>query len=902
MILHRFFFLVLCLNLSLAFAQLEHDFLYFKNFVRHADGSLCTHTPPQASFVAYLNNDLNKILLENAPRWETGGDPNITGMGVFGVELGNFINPAVQAGDSVFFRYTCLTSESAEQGVLSAQITGIPFYYFPTTLYLQPQILPEPPAQLNLSIDPNGYRLLTWNPQPNTSYEVYRCEIADTVFNGQSRRQYERIGQNITSGQFYDTTLSTRAHAYIIIPQCSGKYGPHSEEVTDFPNTPQQVEAAVAYANPYKVAISWMMLGSTAGLHFGIYRSQQSGFGVDSLSWVGETTDLFWLDSLVVEGQTYFYRVVAYNQINIPSPPSEEAEVTVTPFAGGLPDLDIIFIARSPKYPRFEVEYEPSGYNPHLKPGTELLKHYPDPGELMKYIAVIRNSGGGTVEGYTINWMVDSVLVQSETRGQLFPRQRFHSRFYWPYNPAGQKISCYVLPIVSITEVTTLNNQLTIRSNALSFRFHVEENILKLFESYSNPVGSYVFEDWAQVHIGQINQFFAQAIYSTVSPNGVSEAVFLDTVCHYENGALSSGGTHAPESVLWDGQWGFTGDEGALNYFLWVINQSNGMDWALLHELGHQIGLIDLYQMDVHQPQFRVIEPRTGQTPPLTPIAWEALYYCSRNDYLMHSHYENGFSDHSAGGLLRNLSKRRGYFGDYLADIPLENTLQVKYPNGTPVRHAEIWIYQKQDNVIPNLPKFKGSTDSLGFYTFPHRTDSQYAGGITVKSPFSTIYSEDPHVVGTNSTLFLRVAKGDSVGYRFFDICDFNVAYWSGNVSAATYPLVVEKWFIIPESGFENSEQIVPASFKLFQNIPNPFNPVTTIEYHLPKSTEVLLSVFDVTGREVITLVRSNQPVGVYKIHWNGQNVNGQSVASGIYIYRLQAGDFHQSKKMILLK
>ncbi len=287
MILNRFFFLVLCLQASLAFAQVEHDFLYFKNFVRHADGTLCTHTPPQASFVAYLNNDLRKILLENAPRWESGGDPNITGMGVFGVELGNFIHPAVMVGDSVSFRFTCLAKESAEQGVLSAQITGIPFYYFPTTLYLQPQILPDPPEQLSLLIDPNGYRVLTWNFQANTHYDVYRCDIADTVFQGQSRRLYERIGENIMGGQFCDTSLSTRAHTYVVIPHQSGKYGPHSTEVTDFPDTPQQVEAAVAYANPYRVAITWMMPGMSTDLYFAIYRSQQSGFAIDSLSWIG---------------------------------------------------------------------------------------------------------------------------------------------------------------------------------------------------------------------------------------------------------------------------------------------------------------------------------------------------------------------------------------------------------------------------------------------------------------------------------------------------------------------------------------------------------------------------------------------------------------------------------------
>jgi len=896
------FFLILWLYVYTAFAQIEHDFIYFKNFVRHADGTECTHLPPKASFVAYLNNDQSKILLENAPRWEYGGDPNITGHGVFGVELGNFSNPAVMAGDSVFFRFTCLANETGEDGILAAQITSIPFYYFPTTLFLQPKNIPDPVTQLTLEITVGNQRLLNWTNQAGASCQVYRRQVNDTVYAGQSRMLYELIGDSITTGQFLDSTQSTEAHGYVVIPRKMGIYGPHSFEVVDFPSAPQQIEAAVAYVNPFKVAVTWWQPGDTSGLHYDVYRSQQPGSSPDSLSWAGETGAIFWLDSMVTAGQTYYYRVVTRNHIGIPSIPSEEAEVTVVPFAGGNPDLDILHISRSPKYPRFEVEYDPPGYNPHLAPGTQQLKHYPDPAESMKYTALIRNSGGGTVEGFMITWLVDSVVVQSEISGRLFPRQRIMSRLYWPWSVSPVKISCQVQSQAPINELTTQNNDLAIRSNALSFQFHVEENILDLFESHLNPMGSYSFEDWSQVHVGQINQFFAQAIYPAITPNGVAEAVFLDTIRYYHNGGLSSGGTHAPESVLWDGQWGFTGDAGAISYFLWVINQSNGMDWALLHELGHQIGLIDLYQMDVHQPQFQVIEPRTGQTPPLTPIAWEALYYCSRNNYLMHSNYENGFSDHSAGGLLRNLSKRRGYFGDYLADIPLENSLEVKYPDGTRVRQAEIWIYQKQDNVISNVTKFRGYTDSLGYYTFPHQTAVQYAGGISVMSPFSTIYSEDPEVVGTNSTLFARIAKGDSVGYQFFDICEFNVAYWSGHTTAATYPLEVENWFIIPETGTNPFTAGIPKSFRLFQNVPNPFNPETRILYHLPKRVMVSLTIYDITGREVKQLEGSEQSPGAYTVSWDGKNSFGQSVASGIYIYRLKAGEFQQSKKLIMLR
>lgn len=74
------------------------QWIYFGNFVRHADGQFCRHQPPEASFTVFLNGDQSRILLESAPSWDTGGDRNIDGKGTFGVELGNF-SPAGAVGD-----------------------------------------------------------------------------------------------------------------------------------------------------------------------------------------------------------------------------------------------------------------------------------------------------------------------------------------------------------------------------------------------------------------------------------------------------------------------------------------------------------------------------------------------------------------------------------------------------------------------------------------------------------------------------------------------------------------------------------------------------------------------------------------------------------------------------------
>ena len=94
----------------------------------------------------------------------------------------------------------------------------------------------------------------------------------------------------------------------------------------------------------------------------------------------------------------------------------------------------------------------------------------------------------------------------------------------------------------------------------------------------------------------------------------------------------------------------------------------------------------------------------------------------------------------------------------------------------------------------------------------------------------------------------------------------------------------------------------VPTEFKLGTNYPNPFNPTTTITYHLPEAAHVSLSVYNVAGQRVAELVSSQQSEGVHQAVWDGRDAAGVSVASGLYLYRIEAGTFKQTRKMTLLK
>ena len=93
-----------------------------------------------------------------------------------------------------------------------------------------------------------------------------------------------------------------------------------------------------------------------------------------------------------------------------------------------------------------------------------------------------------------------------------------------------------------------------------------------------------------------------------------------------------------------------------------------------------------------------------------------------------------------------------------------------------------------------------------------------------------------------------------------------------------------------------------PQVFALADNYPNPFNPETTIKYELPAAAQVRLEVFNVVGQVVRTLVAEPQSAGRYVVQWDATNDNQQSLSSGVYFYRIHAGDFLKVKKMLLLK
>ena len=94
----------------------------------------------------------------------------------------------------------------------------------------------------------------------------------------------------------------------------------------------------------------------------------------------------------------------------------------------------------------------------------------------------------------------------------------------------------------------------------------------------------------------------------------------------------------------------------------------------------------------------------------------------------------------------------------------------------------------------------------------------------------------------------------------------------------------------------------IPTEYTLYQNYPNPFNPVTRINYDLPHSGMVRLTIYNLLGQEVTTMVKHWQNAGRYSIIWNSQDNHKTVVSSGVYFYHLETSGFRKTKKMMLIK
>jgi|GEM_PF-1397159 len=559
---------------------------------------------------------------------------------------------------------------------------------------------------------------------------------------------------------------------------CSGN-GSFCRWIADI-SAPSGAGTLTASSSGSGIKLTWSQSASSDCAGYWIYRRESGGsYAITPYASVTGGATTTYTDINVTAGKTYYYKVAAYDAAQNRSTLSNEASAVVTASI----DLDVTYISRLPRDTYFYWVDYPNNV-PNLRPGTENQKRWPNYGETVTFQAHFINKGTANSGPANYRWKVNGVVIGTGTAASLAPGQEGTATIDWVWNVSGidtdhsdQTVTFEIDYDNLIAETYEQNNSLTDFLEGCSLYIYVEKPIYDAFNARVNLVGTYSFEDWIQRQIKAMNDNFARSKYPPLAPNGCLERVRIDKIVVGSMPGTSDG--------TCDGRWAFTGDPNYATY-------ADRVDGGLIHELMHQLGIIDLYQMPVLAGGNRVITPDGlpvgytysfarpgimggGDIAPYTSGASQTMpEYCSSHDVM---------------GLNRNCGYRRGYYGEYLFDIPRYNYILVKDSSGAPAAGVTIKVYQASFGDMSGTPVITTTTDSNGIALLTNRPVIQQittATGHTLRpNPFGTI-----NVVGGDSTILIEMSRpGGDFDYKFMNVIDFNMAYWSGNTESWTYTI-----------------------------------------------------------------------------------------------------------------
>jgi len=262
---------------------------------------------------------------------------------------------------------------------------------------------------------------------------------------------------------------------------------------------------------------------------------------------------------------------------------------------------------------------------------------------------------------------------------------------------------------------------------------------------------------------------------------------------------------------------------------------------------------------------------------------------------------------------------------------PRLTNLQITY-NTADSAGGGIYCFESSPDIVEGIVSENASERGSGLYcsgSSPSLTHMTISGNTASDSTSGVVYFENssPTILNTiiwGNTPEEILVEGGSVVVSFSDI----EGGWEGEGNISALPLFCNPGTSGDYTLAENSpcagsgenganmgaygvgcdarlsleNELFPTSFMLNQNYPNPFNPVTTIHYELPQRADVQITIYDLLGRKVTTLLSETQDAGYKSIAWNAINDKGKPVSAGVYLYQIQAGEFVQTKKMVLLK
>jgi hypothetical protein len=481
--------------------------------------------------------------------------------------------------------------------------------------------------------------------------------------------------------------------------------------------------------------------------------------------------------------------VVAFPLREIPSLTAQAREEGSTTSEGI--DLDVTFINRSPLYQAYCVDYpwdipgQPG--IPFLCPGTEDDQHWPEQGEVVTFTAHIINKGTISSPPFDYAWYIDNSEVASGTLASLAPGQEITSTYHWPWghqlSPDGQQalgdhsVGFIADPDNSISETFKSNNSLEDPTNAMSFRFYFTPEMYLAYNEPADPQWPASAEDWIQKQMAMMNWDFANSTYP-VAPAGATLRVRVDLIGVSEVN---------PPGTGHDGEWFIDADYRQASGWYDPVKD---IDWALIHEMSHQVSIIDLYAIGA-EPSAVKITDLLGN-PVNMSFTWPRPDLMGGGDIWPHTDWRF-YSSHVAGGASTYKGYRNGYYGSYLFDIPLENYFLVLDNQGNPAEGVEVRLWQRNGEsywtgqwAFDDPPDITGTTNASGLFLLTNR--SAKGGTVTANhhilhdNPFGVI-----DIIGSQNLFLVRLGRGIHEEYLWLDITQFNQAYWMGDTISHTF-------------------------------------------------------------------------------------------------------------------
>lgn len=891
--------------------------------VRNPDGSLNERTPPEATFTAFLNEDHDSVLVENAPRWKDDL-PNLQeGQGTFSIQLGNFPNIAV--GDTAHIRFT--DNAIGAQGRLSVPIHEIP-WNDPNplgSLNLENASFPERPDGVSLQSTGSGELTLSWQAEQDLSYSVYRRMRTDTIFNGESRYLYTRLDSGITEGSYIDQISGDpNNYAYIIYATNeSGVYSSHTAEV----GLSRPVTGLATDPTATTVRLSWDSYQPTIGSIGGyqIYRRTEGETFGNPIAYTSADTQ--YTDTRLKTGTTYYYKVEARNLNQEFIGLSEEVSVTT---------------------------------------GTDTSKYHRYATLKLAAIFYLKTNSGSISESY-----IESLKEQyKKTR-----------RFYWRNSGMrfNTEIDFYVvrdkanISSVSIPNVAHQLQQRGVYNTQYDMVFAawpLESGFWSIgdganldlpgpdrntgFAQIALPCGTGVGYPtdpqnrcgvWLYMHE---NQHTIDAIYASMGsqsmPHGDFPQAYYQPAGHHldfqasmfryfdeylnlnrrwgdiyeardaDNDGIPDNDPRAPideqdfgsdpSKKDTDGD-GLNDLEEAMDGIYWGSNPTladTDGDSVIDGRDDHPRYPIDSYIKKLPDTTTITVDGDLGEWNNLDAQVSRGMEYVFKNNFdpKVHMTYSSDSLyialdlPHVAIPELRFEFEGDGRWhgaGNTRISVNISEGTFDTFRSWDARPEVRQYVDDNPDDQYPG----NGMWDNTSDYReqFSRRVINPGSASLATSVNWPRVDVE--LAIPRNEDAGLPLVPGDSIGWNiYYGKVNNKPDNWGTNFDNHSFV-----YFDLIDDHVTKTERSreIASNFELNQNYPNPFNPTTRISYSIPKTQDVSLKVYNLLGREVATLVDGVQEAGKHKVQFSAENL-----ASGVYLYRLRSGGQSKVQKMILTK